>query len=45
MALTDGSFSPESVETVLADYRLRHPDSEKATCIHVTTGDGTRRLA
>jgi galactokinase len=44
MALTDESFSPESVESVLSDYRRRHPDSEKPTCIHVTTGDGTRRL-
>jgi galactokinase len=45
MALTDASFTPEHAETVLKEYRQIHPGSERPACIHVTTGDGTRRLA
>lgn len=45
MALTDASFTTEHAESVLQEYRRRHPSSEKPASIHVTTGDGTRRLA
>lgn len=45
MALTDGTFHSETAEAVLTAYRQRHPDAEEPTCLHVTTGDGTRRLS
>ena len=45
MALTDGSFTLATAERVLSVYRQRHPDAEEPTCLHVRTGEGTRRLS
>ncbi len=44
MALTTGAFTDALAQQVLAAYRDRHPRSEAPTCLHVTTGDGTRRV-
>ncbi len=44
MALTTDRFSSPDAGNVLQLYRHRHPGSEAPTCLHVRTGNGTRRL-
>lgn len=44
MALTSAAFTAGTADSVLAAYRQRHPASEAPSCIHVTTGNGTRLL-
>jgi len=45
MALTTGDFTAQLAAAVLDGYRARHPQAEAPACLHVTTGDGTRRIA
>ena len=45
MALVDESFTEREAQSVIADYRRRHPQSPEPGCLHVLTGEGSRRIS
>lgn len=44
MALATDAFSRERAEGVISAYREAHPEAPEPACLHVVTGEGTRRL-